>query len=111
MTSRSAVINGDRGYRRPQFVSVVENYGYSSIFIMPDDLLSVHPFIGKSHTVRGTGDVLEMDDEEVDGTRGSGSEDDTRQFVAFESHEMDVLSFSTGYGQLKKYIIRYHCHI
>lgn len=43
------IVTADRGYRKESFLNMFSKFGFASVFIMPDHLLRVHPFVGKSY--------------------------------------------------------------
>lgn len=49
LSSRATIMTADRGYGKASFMDVIEEVGFSSIFIMPEHIVSKHPFVGQSH--------------------------------------------------------------
>lgn len=49
MSSWSTTLTADRGYVHLAFVLIPQRFGFSALFIMPSNLLHVHPSVGASH--------------------------------------------------------------
>lgn len=58
-SSWAIILTADRGYVKPSFVDVITDIGFSSILIIPEQLLSTHPFLGESHMDTARDDLLE----------------------------------------------------
>lgn len=59
VSSRIKTLMADRGYEKPSFIDVIKAAGMSSIFIVPNDLVSTHSFAGESHMYTARDDLLE----------------------------------------------------
>lgn len=57
-----------RGYRKPNFISVLQKKDFSYIFIVPEDNRIVHPFKGSSHRYFGREDLVRDREHVEEGT-------------------------------------------
>lgn len=56
------IFTAHSGYGCPQFLDLQSEFGYSSIFIMPENLISVHPFVSSTHINGVRSDFLANDE-------------------------------------------------
>lgn len=56
---RATILTADRGYGKPSFIDVINGTGMSSVSIMPEHLVSTHPFVGESRMDIARDDLLE----------------------------------------------------
>jgi len=47
--SNECIVTADRGYGKASYMEFLTEFGFSSVFFMPDHLLRVHPFVGLSY--------------------------------------------------------------
>lgn len=68
VSSRATILTADRAYGKASFMDLIGEAGYSSIFVMPEHLVSTNPFIGQSNMDTAREDLLagQMDDGEDD---------------------------------------------
>lgn len=83
MSCRSAILTADRGYGRERFLRVIQEKGLSLLFVMPDHVLSIHPFNALSRLDCTREDLIHYQEEEsetipADDTAGIIDEDATR---------------------------------
>ncbi|PXF45277.1 hypothetical protein BWQ96_04976 [Gracilariopsis chorda] len=43
--TNNCIVTADRGYGKASFMELLPEFGFSSVFVMPDHLICVHPFI------------------------------------------------------------------
>lgn len=83
------MITSDRGYGKEEYAEMLSKHGFSSFFNMPDNCITMHPFVTKSYYMN-VGIVV---DEEV------SSEDNIQQFGIENGEEQAQFVISDGSGE------------
>lgn len=65
--------NADRGYGKTAFMDLLSEFCFGSVFVMQENLLRVHPFVGKSFLNPSRADV-EDEENEREGSLGEGEQ-------------------------------------
>lgn len=58
ISSLSPILTPDRSFRKPSFLSAVEDVGFRYVFIINSHFIQVHPYISTSHLRAGRQAVL-----------------------------------------------------
>ena len=98
LSTRSTIFTADRGYSSPAFMKEMSSFGYSCILIMPEHLLSVHPFVSLSHLDGVNADLIANDNE----ARNHGDEEAQCEDGPETTVEGTVGSFPAS---LRKFIV------
>ncbi|PXF45600.1 hypothetical protein BWQ96_04605 [Gracilariopsis chorda] len=53
------IVTADRGYGKGAFMEILAEFGMGSVFVMPNHLLRVHPFVGLSFLNPSREDIVE----------------------------------------------------
>lgn len=58
VSARATILIDDRGYGKSPFMDIIEEVCFSSISVMPEYLVSTHPFAGQFHMDTARDDIL-----------------------------------------------------
>lgn len=114
----SVILTADRGYGKYRIMDILDRHGYSSIFVMADHPISVHPFEGSSHFNLGMDELLEEDEggetiftvEEGDGAESTVLEciaelenRQLRKFIVLDGGKLGLALFIVSYRRAGRF--------